>query len=238
MPKTIAGFIAEPIQGINGAVQYPKGFLKEAYRLVRERGGVCIADEVQTGFGRTGSHFWGFQTHDVVPDIITLAKGIGNGFPMAAVVTTKEIANSLAQNLHFNTFGGNPMACVVGSAVLDAIEEDSLQKNSKDVGTYMLLELAKLRDKFEIVGDVRGKGLMIGIEMVTDKNSRHPLPAEEINQIWEDCKDMGVLIGRGGLYNQTFRIKPPMCITRKDVDFAVEVIHTALERHVERAAAN
>lgn len=238
VPKTIAGFIAEPIQGINGAVQYPKGFLKEAYRLVRERGGVCIADEVQTGFGRTGSHFWGFQTHDVVPDIITLAKGIGNGFPMAAVVTTKEIANSLAQNLHFNTFGGNPMACVVGSAVLDAIEEDSLQKNSKDVGTYMLLELAKLRDKFEIVGDVRGKGLMIGIEMVTDKNSRHPLPAEEINQIWEDCKDMGVLIGRGGLYNQTFRIKPPMCITRKDVDFAVEVIHTALERHVERAAAN
>ncbi|XP_046791400.1 alanine--glyoxylate aminotransferase 2, mitochondrial isoform X2 [Gallus gallus] len=238
VPKTIAGFIAEPIQGINGAVQYPKGFLKEAYRLVRERGGVCIADEVQTGFGRTGSHFWGFQTHDVVPDIITLAKGIGNGFPMAAVVTTKEIANSLAQNLHFNTFGGNPMACVVGSAVLDAIEEDSLQKNSKDVGTYMLLELAKLRDKFEIVGDVRGKGLMIGIEMVTDKDSRHPLPAEEINQIWEDCKDMGVLIGRGGLYNQTFRIKPPMCITRKDVDFAVEVIHTALERHVERAAAN
>uniref|UniRef100_A0A803YGA3 Alanine--glyoxylate aminotransferase 2, mitochondrial n=1 Tax=Meleagris gallopavo TaxID=9103 RepID=A0A803YGA3_MELGA len=238
VPKTIAGFIAEPIQGVNGAVQYPKGFLKEAYQLVRERGGVCISDEVQTGFGRTGSHFWGFQTHDVVPDIITLAKGIGNGFPMAAVVTTKEIANSLAQNLHFNTFGGNPLACVVGSAVLDAIEEDNLQKNSKDVGTYMLLELAKLRDKFEIVGDVRGKGLMIGIEMVTDKDSRHPLPSEEINQIWEDCKDMGVLIGRGGLYNQTLRVKPPMCITKKDVDFAVEVIHTALEKHMGKAAAN
>ncbi|XP_035419667.1 alanine--glyoxylate aminotransferase 2, mitochondrial isoform X3 [Cygnus atratus] len=206
VPKTIAGFISEPIQ-------------------------------VQTGFGRTGSHFWGFQTHDVVPDIVTLAKGIGNGFPMAAVVTTKEIANSLAQNLHFNTFGGNPLACVVGAAVLDAIEEDHLQKNSEDVGTYMLLELAKLRDKFEIVGDVRGKGLMIGIEMVTDKDSRHPLPAEEICDIWEDCKDMGVLIGRGGLYNQTFRIKPPMCITKKDADFAVEVIHTALERHMERAAA-
>ncbi|XP_030323190.1 alanine--glyoxylate aminotransferase 2, mitochondrial isoform X4 [Calypte anna] len=191
---------------------------------------------VQTGFGRTGSHFWGFQTHDVVPDIVTLAKGIGNGFPMAAVVTTKEIANSLAQNLHFNTFGGSPLACVVGAAVLDAIEEDGLQKNSRDVGTYMLLELAKLRDKFEIVGDVRGKGLMIGVEMVTDKHSRHPLPAEEINQIWEDCKDMGVLLGRGGLYNQTFRIKPPMCITKKDVDFAVEVFHTALQRHMERAA--
>uniref|UniRef100_A0A8C0EMD5 Alanine--glyoxylate aminotransferase 2, mitochondrial n=1 Tax=Bubo bubo TaxID=30461 RepID=A0A8C0EMD5_BUBBB len=237
VPKTIAGFIAEPIQGVNGAVQYPRRFLKEAYQLVRERGGVCISDEVQTGFGRTGSHFWGFETHGVVPDIVTLAKGIGNGFPMAAVVTTKDIASSLAQNLHFNTFGGSPLACVVGAAVLDAIEEDGLQKNSEDVGTYMLLELAKLRDEFEVVGDVRGKGLMIGVEMVTDKDSRHPLPAEEISQIWEDCKDMGVLIGRGGLYSQTFRIKPPMCINKKDVDFAVEVFHTALQRHMERAAA-
>ncbi|KAM3655058.1 alanine--glyoxylate aminotransferase 2, mitochondrial isoform X2 [Ammospiza nelsoni] len=223
--------------GVNGAVQYPRNFLKEAYQLIRERGGLCISDEVQTGFGRTGSHFWGFQTHGVVPDIVTLAKGIGNGFPMAGVVTTKEIASSLAQNLHFNTFGGNPLACVAGAAVLDAIEEDDLQKNSEDVGTYMLLELAKLRDKFEIVGDVRGKGLMIGVEMVTDKDSRCPLPAEEISQIWEDCKDMGVLIGRGGLYSQTFRIKPPMCITKRDVDFAVEVFRTALQRHVKKAAA-
>ncbi|KAJ7424067.1 Alanine--glyoxylate aminotransferase 2, mitochondrial [Pitangus sulphuratus] len=237
VPKTVAGFIAEPIQGVNGAVQYPRNFLKEAYGLIRERGGICIADEVQTGFGRTGSHFWGFQTHDVVPDMVTLAKGIGNGFPMAAVVTTKEIADSLAQNLHFNTFGGSPLACVVGAAVLDAIEEDGLQKNSEDVGTYMLLELAKIRDEFEIVGDVRGKGLMIGVEMVTDKDSRCPLPAEEVGQIWEDCKDMGVLIGRGGLYNQTLRIKPPMCITKNDVDFAVEVFRTALQRHMERAAA-
>ncbi|XP_032941453.1 alanine--glyoxylate aminotransferase 2, mitochondrial isoform X5 [Catharus ustulatus] len=228
---------AAVLKGVNGAVQYPRNFLKEAYQLIRERGGLCISDEVQTGFGRTGSHFWGFQTHGVVPDIVTLAKGIGNGFPMAAVVTTKEIASSLAQNLHFNTFGGNPLACVVGAAVLDAIEEDGLQKNSEDVGTYMLLELAKLRDPFEIVGDVRGKGLMIGVEMVTDKDSRRPLPAEEINQIWEDCKDMGVLIGRGGLYSQTFRIKPPMCITKRDVDFAVEVLHTALQRHVARATA-
>ncbi|XP_027682299.2 alanine--glyoxylate aminotransferase 2, mitochondrial [Chelonia mydas] len=235
--KAIAGFIAEPIQGVNGAVQYPKRFLKEAFQLVRERGGICIADEVQTGFGRTGSHFWGFQTHGVVPDVVTMAKGIGNGFPMAAVVTTPEIANSLAQNLHFNTFGGNPLACVVGSAVLDAIAEDGLQKNSEEVGTYMLLEFAKLRDKFEIIGDVRGKGLMIGIEMVKNKDSRQPLPAEEMNQIWEDCKDMGVLIGRGGIYSQTFRVKPPMCITKQDAAFAVEVFHAALMRHLERTAA-
>uniref|UniRef100_A0ABM5FU79 Alanine--glyoxylate aminotransferase 2, mitochondrial n=1 Tax=Pogona vitticeps TaxID=103695 RepID=A0ABM5FU79_9SAUR len=237
IPKEIAGFIAEPIQGVSGAVQYPKGFLKEAYQLVREKGGVCISDEVQTGFGRTGSHFWGFQGHDVIPDIVTMAKAIGNGFPMAAVVTRPEIANALTQNLHFNTFGGNPVACVVGSAVLDAIAEDGLQKNSDEVGTYMLLEFAKLRDQFEIVGDVRGKGLLIGIEMVTDKETRKPLPHEEVAEIMEDCKDMGVIVGRGGLYFQTFRIKPPMCITKEDVDFAVAVFHAALTRHMERRTA-
>ncbi|XP_053159716.1 alanine--glyoxylate aminotransferase 2, mitochondrial isoform X2 [Hemicordylus capensis] len=205
VPKTIAGFIAEPIQ-------------------------------VQTGFGRTGSHFWGFQSHDVVPDIVTMAKGIGNGFPMGAVVTNAEIAKAFAQNWHYNTFGGNAVACVIGSAVLDAIAEDGLQKNSLEVGTYMLLELAKLRDAFEIVGDVRGKGLMIGIQMVKDKESRQPLPVEEMNAIWEDCKDMGVLIGKGGLYNQTFRIKPPMCISKQDADFGVEVFRAALIRHMERRA--
>ncbi|KAM4706691.1 alanine--glyoxylate aminotransferase 2, mitochondrial [Discoglossus pictus] len=234
--KNIAGFIAEPIQGVGGAVQYPKEFLKEAYQIIRNKGGLCIADEVQTGFGRTGSHYWGFQTHDVVPDIVTMAKGIGNGYPMGAVVTTPEIANSFADSLHFNTFGGNPVACSVGSAVLDAIDEDGLQKNCAEVGTYMLLELAKLRDMFEIVGDVRGKGLMVGIEMVTDKETCKPLPTEEMNLIWEDCKDMGVIIGKGGLYNQTFRIKPPMCITKEDVDFTVAVFRTALTRHMERFA--
>ncbi|KAH0627878.1 hypothetical protein JD844_008421 [Phrynosoma platyrhinos] len=237
VPKAIAGFIAEPIQGVNGVVQYPKGFLKEAFQLVHEKGGVCIVDEVQTGFGRIGSHFWGFEGHDVVPDIVTLAKGIGNGFPMAAVVTRAEIASALAENTHFNTYGGNAMACAVGSAVLDAIAEDGLQKNCEDVGTHMLLEFAKLRDKFEIVGDVRGKGLMIGIEMVENKETRQPLPREEVAQIVEDCKDMGVIIGQGGLYLQTLRIKPPMCITKEDADFAVDVLHAALTRHMERKTA-
>nr|XP_056704615.1 alanine--glyoxylate aminotransferase 2, mitochondrial [Euleptes europaea] len=236
VPKKIAGFFAEPIQGVNGTVQYPMGFLKEAFEIVHERGGICISDEVQTGLGRTGSHFWGFEGHGVEPDIVTLAKGIGNGFPMAAVITTAEIAASVTQGLSFNTFGGNPMACVVGSAVLDAIVEDGLQKNCEAVGTHLLLEFAKLRDEFEIVGDVRGKGLMIGIEMVKDKDSRQPLPTEEVNEIFEDCKDMGVLLGKGGLHFQTFRIKPPMCITKEDADFAVEVFHTALARHKERMA--
>nr|KAF6354234.1 alanine--glyoxylate aminotransferase 2 [Myotis myotis] len=235
--KSIAGFFAEPIQGVNGFVQYPKGFLKEAFQLVRERGGVCIADEVQTGFGRLGSHFWGFQTHGVLPDIVTMAKGIGNGFPMAAVVTTPEIAKSLAKCvLHFNTFGGNPMACAIGSAVLEVIKEEKLQENSQEVGTYLLLKLAKLQDEFEIIGDVRGKGLMIGIEMVKDKTSRQPLPREEVSQIHEDCRQMGLIVGRGGLFSQTFRIAPSLCITKPEADFAVDVFRAAVTQHMERRA--
>ncbi|XP_004583825.2 alanine--glyoxylate aminotransferase 2, mitochondrial [Ochotona princeps] len=235
--KSIAGFFAEPIQGGNGVVQYPKGFLKEAFQLVREKGGVCIADEVQTGFGRLGSHFWGFQAQGVLPDIVTMAKGIGNGFPMAAVVTTPEIARSLAESLlHFNTFGGSPLACAIGSAVLEVIQEEKLQENSNEVGTYALQKFAQLRDEFDIVGDVRGKGLMIGMEMVQDKMSRQPLPIEEVNQIHEDCKNLGLLVGRGGLFSQTFRIAPPMCIAKAEADFAVEVFRCAFNQHMERRA--
>uniref|UniRef100_A0AAQ5ZP98 Alanine--glyoxylate aminotransferase 2, mitochondrial n=1 Tax=Amphiprion ocellaris TaxID=80972 RepID=A0AAQ5ZP98_AMPOC len=208
VPSRIAAFFGEPIQGVGGAVQYPKNYLKEAYKLVRERGGVCIADEVQTGFGRTGTHFWGFQGHDVIPDMVTMAKGIGNGFPMGAVVTTPEIAASFAKGVHFNTFGGNPMACAVASSVLDVIKEDGTQKISLDVGTYLMTELAKLRDKYEVVGDVRGKGLQIGVEMVKDKASRDPLPPEAMSEIFEDVKDMGILIGKGGLYGQRIFFAP------------------------------
>uniref|UniRef100_A0A9J8AKU2 Alanine--glyoxylate aminotransferase 2, mitochondrial n=1 Tax=Cyprinus carpio carpio TaxID=630221 RepID=A0A9J8AKU2_CYPCA len=202
VPDRIAAFFTEPIQGNSGAVQFPKNYLKDTYQLVREKGGICIADEVQTGFGRTGSHFWGFQGHNVLPDMVTMAKGIANGFPMGAVVTTAEIASSLAKGVHFNTFGGNPLACAVASSVLDTIKEDKMQENSADVGTYLLTELAKLRDKYEIIGDVRGKGLQIGVEMVKDKVSRDPLPSEAMAEIFEDTKDMGVLIGKGGLYGQ------------------------------------
>ncbi|XP_037548508.1 alanine--glyoxylate aminotransferase 2, mitochondrial [Nematolebias whitei] len=234
VPSRIAAFFGEPIQGVGGAVQYPKNYLKDAYQLVRERGGVCIADEVQTGFGRTGSHFWGFEGHDVIPDIVTMAKGIGNGFPMGAVVTTPEIAASFAKGVHFNTFGGNPVACTVASSVLDTIKEDGTQKNSLDVGTYLLLELAKLREKYEIIGDVRGKGLQIGVEMVKDKASRDPLPPGGMAEIFEDVKDMGVLIGTGGIYGQNFRIKPPMCITKEDADFFLAVFSKSVHNYMEK----
>uniref|UniRef100_A0A8C9Y671 Alanine--glyoxylate aminotransferase 2, mitochondrial n=1 Tax=Sander lucioperca TaxID=283035 RepID=A0A8C9Y671_SANLU len=234
VPSQIAAFFAEPIQGMGGAVQYPKNYLKEAYKLVRERGGICIADEVQTGFGRTGSHFWGFQGHDVIPDMVTMAKGIGNGFPMGAVVTTPDIAASFAKASHFNTFGGSPVACAVASSVLDTIKEDGTQQNNLHVGTYLMTELAKLRHKYEIIGDVRGKGLQIGVEMVKDKASREPLPPEAMSEIFEDIKDMGVLIGKGGVYGQTFRIQPPMCITKDDVDFFLSVLNKVVHSYMDR----
>ncbi|KAK5878837.1 hypothetical protein CesoFtcFv8_024212 [Champsocephalus esox] len=234
VPSRIAGFFGEPIQGMGGAVQYPKNYLKEAYQLVRERGGVCIADEVQTGFGRTGSHFWGFQGHDVLPDMVTMAKGIGDGFPMGAVVTTPEIAASFAKAFHFNTFGGGPLACAVASSVLDTIKEDGTQQNSHNVGTYLMTELAKLRDTYEIIGDVRGKGLQIGVEMVTNKASRDPLSPEAMSEIFEDIKEMGVLIGKGGVYGQAFRIQPPMCITKEDVKFFLAVFKKAIQRYMDK----
>jgi alanine-glyoxylate transaminase/(R)-3-amino-2-methylpropionate-pyruvate transaminase len=228
-PSKVAGFFAEAIQGVGGAVHLPKGFVKGAYELIRQKGGLCISDEVQCGFGRLGTHFWGFETNDVIPDIVTMAKGIGNGFPMGAVVTTPAIANSLTGGIHFNTYGGNPMACAVGSTVLDVIEEEKLQANCDRVGTMFLEELLKLRDEFEVVGDVRGKGLMIGVEMVKNKETKEPLPAVDFNKIWDYCKDNGVLIGKGGLYGTCLRVKPPMCITEDDVKFAVSVLRSSLE---------
>ncbi|XP_074660687.1 alanine--glyoxylate aminotransferase 2, mitochondrial-like [Tubulanus polymorphus] len=227
----IGGIFLESIQGVGGSVQFPKGYIKKTFDLIRSRGGLCISDEVQTGFGRTGEHFWGFEAAGAMPDIVTMAKGIGNGFPLAAVVTTPEIAEVLGRANNFNTYGGNPMACAVGSKVLDVIDEENCQQVSHDVGTHCLTELAKLRDEFEIVGDVRGKGLMIGVEFVTDKESRKPLPADKFIPIWETCKNMGVLLGKGGLYGNVLRIKPPMCITKADVDFSVEVLREAIRQN-------
>ncbi|XP_055538884.1 alanine--glyoxylate aminotransferase 2, mitochondrial isoform X2 [Wyeomyia smithii] len=230
----VAAMFAESIQGVGGTVQYPKGYIKRAAELVRVNGGLFISDEVQSGFARTGEHYWGFEAHDIVPDMVTMAKGIGNGFPIGAVVTSRKVADVLSQALHFNTFGGNPLASAVGMAVIDVIDQEELQKNARVVGTYMLKELEKLRDKYEVIGDVRGKGLMIGVELVKDKETRQHLSAPHFVDIWEMCKDMGVLFGRGGLNANVLRIKPPMCVTKEDVDFALNALGSALERHSEK----
>lgn len=231
--KGVAGIFIESIQGVGGAVQFPRNYVKQSFDFIRSVGGVCISDEVQTGFGRTGTHFWGFEGHGVEPDIVTMAKGMGNGFPMAAVVTTPEIAQTMTQALHFNTYSGNPLAGAVGSAVLDVIQEEKLQDNAHHLGTYFLQQLSLLRDKFAMIGDVRGKGLMIGVEMVSDKSTRSPLAAPKMMQILDGCKDRGLLIGRGGILGNVLRIKPPMCITKADVDFALTVLDEVL-RETER----
>lgn len=235
VPKTgLAGFFAESIQGVGGAMQYPKGYLKKAFELVRSRGGICISDEVQSGFGRTGEHFWGFEMHGVVPDIVTMAKSMGNGFPIAAVITTPEIAKSMTKALYINTFGGNALGCAIGSAVLDAIEEEKLQQNARTIGTYMIKKLENLRQKYSVIGDVRGKGLMLGVELVTDQESHKPMAAADFQEIFENLREMGVLIGSGGLHGNVFRIAPPMIITQQDVDFFLETFENAIKNHIER----
>lgn len=228
-PGKIAGFIAEPIQGVGGTTLGAPNYLREAYEVVRAHGGVCIADEVQTGFGRTGSHYWGFQNWGVVPDIVTMAKGLGNGTSIAAVVTRPEIAKSLTQRTHFNTFGGNPVATAAASAVLDVIEEDGLQENSRVVGGRLKAGLERLMASHRLIGDVRGMGLMLGIELVRDRVTKVPAKEETLD-VLEACKDMGLLLGKGGLDGNTLRIKPPMCITADDVDFALDVLDRALTR--------
>jgi alanine-glyoxylate transaminase / (R)-3-amino-2-methylpropionate-pyruvate transaminase len=225
----IAGFIAESIQGVGGCVVFPDDYLRHAYEHVRAAGGVCIADEVQTGFGRTGTHFWGFETQGVVPDIVTMAKGIGNGAPLAAVVTTPKIAATLAERTHFNTFGGNPVVCAQGKAVLDVIARENLQENALKIGDQIAAGLNRLKEKHKIIGDVRGKGLLFGIELVKDRATKEPAKAE-CAEVLEISRDMGLLLGKGGLYGQTIRFSPPMCLHSRDADFLLEVLDTALTR--------
>ena len=223
----IAAFIAESIQGVGGTVVFPEGYLKLAHEHARAAGGLCIADEVQAGFGRTGTHFWGFETQGVMPDIVTMAKGIGNGCPLAAVVTTPEIAATLAARIHFNTYGGNPVSCAQGRAVLRVIENEGLQENSLNIGAQLDAGLKELMGRHELIGQVRGKGLMIGVELVKDRITKEPASAE-CAAVFEKCKDKGLLIGKGGLWGNTLRIKPPMCINKDDAEFMLAIIDEAL----------
>ena len=225
---SIAAFIAEPIQGVGGVIEMPPGYLQETYKYVRNAGGLCIADEVQTGFGRTGDSFWGFENHDVTPDIVTMAKGIGNGCPLGAVVTTKEIIQSLNESVHFNTFGGNPVSCAQGLATLEVLLDEDMQGNSKRLGTILFDGLHELQQKFSCIGDVRGRGLMVGVELIEDENKK---PATKVTEeVYELCKEMGLLIGKGGYASNVLRIKPPMCVTEEDITFMLEVLGVAFSK--------
>ncbi|KAE8696286.1 Alanine--glyoxylate aminotransferase 2-like protein 2 [Hibiscus syriacus] len=219
----IAGFISEAIQGVGGIIELAPGYLPAVYSTIKKAGGLCIADEVQAGFARTGSHFWGFENHGVVPDIVTMAKGIGNGIPLGAVVTTPEIAAVLTRRCYFNTFGGNPVCTAAGLAVLKVIEKEKLQENAFVVGTYLKERLTALKDKYDLIGDVRGRGLMLGVELVTDRKLKTPATLETLH-IMDQLKETGVLVGKGGIYGNVFRITPPLCFTKGDADFLVDAM--------------
>ena len=225
-PGKVAGFFAESIQGVGGVVVFPDGYLKAAYQHVRAAGGVCIADEVQAGFGRTGTHYWGFETQGVIPDIVTMAKSIGNGAPLAAVVTTPAIAQTLAQRIHFNTFGGNPVSCAIGKAVLEVIDREHLQQACRERGVQLLQGLEKLKAKYPIIGDVRGMGLMVALEHVKDRGTKEPAK-EATAQVFERIKELGALVGKGGLNGNIIRITPPMCVTAADIEFLLGVMDIA-----------
>lgn len=225
----VGGFIGEAIQGVGGILELAPGYLPAVYSSIRKAGGLCIADEVQSGFARTGSHFWGFEAHGVVPDIVTMAKGIGNGLPLGAVVTTPEISKVLSQRSYLNTFGGNLVCAASGLAVLKVIEKDKLQENAFTVGSYLKERLTNLKKKHDIIGDVRGRGLMLGVELVTDQKLKTPAKAETLH-IMEQMKELGVLIGKGGFFANVFRITPPLCFTKEDADFLVDAMDYTMSK--------
>jgi 4-aminobutyrate aminotransferase-like enzyme/Ser/Thr protein kinase RdoA (MazF antagonist) len=206
--ENIAGFIGESIISCGGQIVPPEGYFKELYKTVRAAGGVCIADEVQTGFGRLGDHFWAFEMHGLIPDIVTMGKPAGNGHPLAIVACTAEIANKFANGLEFfNTFGGNPVSCAIGKAVLDVIETEALQKNAQMVGAFLLTELKKLQQTSSCIGDVRGSGLFLGIEL--NDAEKRPLPAQA-SYLANRMKDFKILMSTDGPDHNVLKIKPPM----------------------------
>lgn len=214
--RNLAGFICESIISCGGQVELPENYLKLAYQAIRKAGGLCIADEVQTGCGRVGHTFWGFQLHDVIPDIVTIGKPIGNGHPLAAVVCTQEVANAFANGMeYFNTFGGNPVSCAIGKEVLQVIKDEKLQENALKVGNYLKKELISLQKKFPIIGDVRGQGLFLGFELV-DKN-KNPL-AEKASYLANRMKDFGILMSTDGKDNNALKIKPPIVFSKDNAD--------------------
>ncbi|UVL56099.1 aminotransferase [Pseudomonas sp. B21-035] len=226
--RQLAGFICEPVYGNAGGISLPAGYLQQAYAKVRAAGGVCIADEVQVGYGRLGTWFWGFEEQGVVPDIITMAKGMGNGQPLGAVITRREIAEALeAEGYFFSSAGGSPVSCRIGMAVLDVMEEEGLWDNAREVGGYFKSRLQQLVDKHPLAGAVHGSGFYLGLELVRDRQSLEPASAET-TLLCNRLRDLGIFMQPTGDYLNILKIKPPMCTTRASVDFFVDSIDRVL----------
>jgi 4-aminobutyrate aminotransferase-like enzyme len=216
--RSPAGFIAESCPSVGGQIIFPEGYLAHVYRHVREAGGVCIADEVQTGYGRTGTHFYAFEAQAVVPDIVVLGKPIGNGHPIGAVVTTAEIAAAFDNGMEFfSTFGGNTVSCAIGLMVLDLVLEEKLQDHARRVGAHMLAGLRAFTDRYPIVGDVRGAGLFLGVELVRNRETLEPA-GEEASFVANRMRDQGILLGTDGPFHNVVKIRPPMPFSEGDVD--------------------
>ena len=215
----IAAFIAEPIQGVGGFITPPPEYFKIVFTIVKKYGGLFISDEVQTGFGRTGKKWFGIEHWEVEPDIMTCAKGLANGTPVGATIATPEVADSF-KGATISTFGGNPVTAVAARATIEVIEEENLLENVDRVGAYFRRKLVHLQEKHPLIGDVRGMGLMQGLELVKDRKSKEPAP-QETNQFMERCRANGLLIGKGGLFGNVIRLSPPLNIGEADVDDAI-----------------
>lgn len=227
--RGVAAYIAETLPSVGGQIVFPPGYLAEVYHHVRRAGAVCIADEVQVGFGRLGTHFWGFETQGVVPDIVVLGKPIGNAFPLAAVITTPEIADSFNNGMEFfSTFGGNPVACAVGLAVLDVLEEEHLQQNALRVGAHLMESLKALQGRCDLIGDVRGSGLFLGIDLVLDRETREAAPLQA-SYVVNRLRDCGILAGTDGPQHNVIKLRPPLVFSGADADMFVKTLDSLLQ---------
>lgn len=226
----IAAFISEPIVGCGGQVPLANGYLKEIYPAIRKQGGVCISDEVQTGFGRLGDCFWGFEAQEVVPDIVIIGKPMANGHPMGAVICSYEIAESFSEGVEFfSSFGGNPVSCAIGLSVLEVIEEEHLQENAKEVGDYYISLFKNLKKDYPCIGDVRGSGLFIGVEII--KNDQFEPNTELAHLIKNELRNRNILISTDGPSDNVIKSKPPLCFTKQNAESVVENIRQVLQMH-------
>lgn len=229
----IAAFIAEPIQGVGGFITPPAEYLKITSEIARHYGGLFIADEVQTAFGRTGEKWFGVEHSEVEPDIITMAKGIANGFPLGNTITTPEIANSMLKaNLTLSTFGGNPVSCAASLATMGVLEKEATPDRVAQLGNMLRTGLEKLKEQYSVIGDVRGRGLMQGIELVKDLTTKEPA-SEATKHLFEVTKNLGLIIGKGGLYGNVVRISPPMTVSEEEIAMSLDVLDKAF-REVQR----
>ena len=228
--KRVSAFIFEPILGCGGQIIPPNGFLSSSFKMVRDNNGVCIADEVQVGFGRMGESFWGFETQDIVPDIVTLGKSIGNGHPLSVVVTSEDLSNEFNNGMeYFNSFGGNPVSCAIGHAVLKIIEEEELQENAFRVGNELKTLLNEVKSVHDIIGDVRGKGLFLGIEIIRDLETLKP-DKQVTHKIVNEMRSRKILLSSDGPDHNVIKVKPPMVFNSSNALFLVETLDKVLSK--------